>query len=65
MSPLAALGRLAAFRRVLREPPQPFVHRHGQQEVQARQRRAAREAFLSDLPPGQRLLAARSFGDLH
>ena len=65
MSPLAALGRLAAFRRVLRQAPQPFVHRHGQREVQARQRQAAREAFLSDLTPGQRVLATRTFGDLH
>lgn len=62
MGALAAIGRALAGRN---GAPKPFVHRHGEAERQARQRAAARAAFLSDLPPGQRALAARTFGDIH
>lgn len=65
MNPLAAIGRALAFRKALRSDPQPFVHRHGRAEVQARQRAVAREVHLSDLTPSERQLAARTFGDIH
>jgi hypothetical protein len=59
-----AIGRWRAFWRSMKGEPQPFIHRHDPEAVRARQRAAAREAFLSTLPPGQRVLAARQFGDV-
>lgn len=66
MNPVRALRQLAAFRRLIRgEEPQVFVHRHDPERIRATQRRAAREAWLSQQTAAQRQLAAPFFGDIH
>lgn len=63
MNPLRALRTWRLFRRVLGRGPEAFTHHHDPARIQARQRAAAREAFLSQLSPGQRVLAGPDYGD--
>lgn len=60
---LRAHGRWRAFWRIVRGQPEAFVHRNDPVRIRAEQRAAAREAFLSNLPAGQRQLAGLDFGD--
>lgn len=63
MKGLRAHGRLRAFWRIVRGQPEAFVHRNDPARIRAEQRAAAREAFLSKLSPGQRVLAGPDYGD--
>lgn len=60
---LRAHGRLRAFWRIVRGEPEAFIHRNDPARIAAEQRAAARAAFLSQLSPGQRVLAGPDFGD--
>ncbi|MFD3263356.1 hypothetical protein [Phenylobacterium ferrooxidans] len=63
MNPLRVLRTWRLFRRVVGRGPELFTHRHDPARIRAAQRAAARDAFLSQLPTGQRQLAGPHFGD--
>lgn len=66
MKPPGFLGRWLAFLRLQRPQPPAELRRSFDAAAQRdRQRAVAREAFLSNLPPGQRLLANPYFGENH
>lgn len=57
------LASWLAYRRLFAGPAL-FQHRHDPELQRAIQRRAAREAWLSDLPAGERRLAQPTYGDI-